>query len=258
MAAIAVGNAASDAHEMSRAHSHGTYGGHESAKPAIPRKWHLRALGDFAGQFFKFLANVISPITVAGFTGLIYYITVAQWQVLEKQLEEMKNTTNLATKTFVSNQRAWIAPISVEIAAEYIVDREMTFIIKYQNIGREPATGTKWDAALRSVRGNPKNPPLNLGEENIGHCWSAEGSETATTTYPSEGTEYRLYHSRLMDKPIGPVLSGEEIPYILGCIKYDSFGERRQSKFCFYWIREEGKNWKDWPWRFCPRGNDAT
>lgn len=221
---------------------------------------------------WRFFAEIFSPIIIAIATVVITGVTYFQWTATDGQLAEMKaatkqvdaslkilkEQTDIARETLISSQRAWLAPMNVAIEAPYANGNEMKFVVYYQNVGREPAINSRWAIRLLSVIASPLNPPSDLGSSNADLCKIAEVSQSRTSNYPSDAAQYKLYYSRTMKEPIGKIISGNEIAYIEGCFRYETYGITRESRFCFFWISTESKNWQEWEWRFCPKGNEGN
>ena len=101
--------------------------------------------------------------------------------------------------------------------------------------------------------GSPLLPPAFLGTRSGELCAGAEISPNRTSSYPSSTAQYRIYYTRKMPEDTARIFKGEEIAYLTGCFRYESYGVTRESRFCFYWVSDATKNWKEWEMAFLPQ-----
>lgn len=224
-------------------------------------------------KFWQFSANILSPIVVAVFTGLLYLVSVAQWDLLDGQLQEMKKATEqvnssieiakeqtriaseaskTAKDTLISSQRAWIGP-SRPLFEGSFSSNNLIAVVAYQNLGREPAQKVKYFAQVYGLSADAMSYPKELCK------LAAQATENENIVFPGDGTTY--YQSRTsikLDETSAKVFFGKAIPTFWGCFDYETFGERHQTEFCFQWIPKAGVKVSDWEWRFCPSRNRAN
>ena len=170
-------------------------------------------------------------------------VAVLQWRELHKTDETLRDT-------LLASQRAWLAPFNAVVIGDFESGKESRFQVSYRNVGREPASNIKRALSIAWPK-KGQNP-----QWHDSCLFATNDTEAVLTAYPSEQIGYTV-EVNLKNIPAFEILSGEQTLHLSGCLAYDTFGARHYSKFCFYWVHEEGKPLKEWKWLYCPTGNEA-
>jgi hypothetical protein len=67
------------------------------------------------------LLTLLATILVAGFTGTLWFETNRLWRAGEKQIIAVKESTNVAERTLVAAQRAWVR-VDITVNGDVVFD----------------------------------------------------------------------------------------------------------------------------------------
>ena len=197
------------------------------------------------------------------FTGLLLGVGFATcgimtWQnVLTSQAIDKSNEANeIAKSTLAASQRAWIGPQDVKILEDPVGSQTVRIEVYYKNVGREPATSVWNKIDFLGIKNFGKLP---LAKDDCKAALPDMGSQIA---YPSESLTYRSFINvvNLNETKDTPkvAFSNAVMINVHGCFTYETFGERHFSRFCFKISPVKDKPYGEWPWVFCPSGNEAN
>jgi hypothetical protein len=169
----------------------------------------------------------------------------------------------------IEANRAWIAPRSVYLTREFVLNDHPVFRLAYDNFGRAPAINNElwWQVAIvnsDTLITSLKNPDIFNKEfgENVA-CAGKLARKGAEPIWPSPQTEaYSNFYSPNPNDPVitPEVMDGRQAVMIRGCIVYETFDEPHHSTFCFWFRRGPSSDilTTKAAGYICPGGNDAT
>jgi hypothetical protein len=190
-------------------------------------------------------------VVVGIFTGLLFIATAVSAYFLWQ-------TDHTLHDTLISTNRAWVLPVSLELEGPIKSDRLATFVLRYENIGREPATGmilrTSSHQAPRPAGpiGNLKNKDVSVGSNTECESLSPQGSDIV---YP--GHSYRSLRKERELSSYEQILNGEKILVIKGCLTYRTFNTDHRAGFCYMLAPQIDVPVEQWIFYFCDNGNFA-
>ena len=202
------------------------------------------------------------PLPIDRFTGwiviwtyLLFVATVGLGIVAYMQWRELRDTDKTLRDTLVSTQRAWVAPSDVAIASP-VAGQPVSFSLKFQNTGREPALDlySHFVAFGDTTDTNGADGAHQRIVDEMNSCLRIDRDETtAGVIFPNqiiyqEGISFS--HFLATDD----TLKGHETVFLLTCFTYRSFGIIRHS--ANYYFYRGGKT-KPETLSICDTGNNA-
>lgn len=235
------------------------------------------------------IAFLTLAVVVVG--GLQYLIFKGQLKVMADQLIEMRGTGTQTDALIETNkklaqatikqadvaeaaQRAWLAPTHFSFANLSYAAEPLVIRVFYQNVGREPARGVRnWlgYGYIRSpVPAEPSQWGKNLNWHEMTEIKPAEMCRKVSATqqsvvYPNStfGFSLDIKTNEGMKIPISAlpelfveVKEKRAIYFVMGCLSYETLGQRKNSTFCAFLDPVPGKEVADWSFAACPVGND--
>jgi hypothetical protein len=152
-------------------------------------------------------------------------------------------------------ERAWIAPLRIQLVSEPQKDAQFQVMVTYQNTGKVPALKL-------GASGNFLTIPIVDNLKYVGnahaYCRDAENSKDSLTIFPVTGSTYEQTFNIFAQNPSDNIQNGKLAAYFQGCFVYDTLGKLHESEFCFYWLYDPNKPMTEWQTRFCPASNDTS
>jgi hypothetical protein len=228
--------------------------------------WIMRAWQFIANKtyfIFEFL-NYISGTVLAVATGLLVWVAYWQWDALEK-------TDTTLNKTLVAANRAYIAPGQITFIDLPQEKTEIRLQLTYENIGREPAIKLgRWvlfGTANVDAMAVPNNDPILAAKKAADEieksipddpCKVADTFRYLGVIFPSHTTRPSATIFVPAKYMTANVVSGKDILIVKGCFVYDTFGYRRESRYCYWYWAGAPKFIQEKPiFQACEIGNDA-
>lgn len=181
------------------------------------------------------------------FTGLLVFVGfgtlgLTTWQSF--MMKQSSDAANQAAAISIAGQRAWVAPRKIAILNEPIIGGQFDVVVSYQNLGRDPATNVGTLGYFRIEEAEIFRL-LNGGRDRLGKECTPVKRDWGKTLYPSDTFEEDF--SERWHPDMEAIKSGTQTAFFTGCFHYDTLGERREGKFCFYWEHLPGKPMTEWP-----------
>jgi uncharacterized protein YoxC len=157
-----------------------------------------------------------------------------QAQAAVAQAAVAAQAAETARNSMLGSQRAWVGPRNVKMTTEPKVGEELEFIVEYQNMGREPASGFAYDldpfASATDEEASKRIIPymtkcLNTVERKIGQV------VYATTGF----SQYNLTAKAKKDFADGDMISGAKAIFLQGCFTYESIQSVHRTFFCYFY-----------------------
>lgn len=206
--------------------------------------------------------KIKDPLTL--FTGVLAVCTLLLVVVGTLQ----KCTLDRTDETLRSEQRAWLAPRGGEIGAPVTLGGTLEFQIIYENTGKEPAFDvahqnfiSMLDVPLdaRGIAWWAKWPVPDITDAicNGMETFRRENIWIGRTAFP--GQQYRDVGYVFTDPKGIPqeFLDRHKTFVVQGCLAYRALGKFWFSPYCVYLYPAKDQLPEQWPFRFCPAGNQA-
>jgi hypothetical protein len=201
-----------------------------SAQPSPEENQHRAYERDFWRRQIgvaKWLNGITACAAVVGIIGLIFvYLS----------LGETKRAGDIASKTLIEANRAWIAPEGAIAKGDVVGGNDdISAKVFYTNIGKGPATRINSVYAWGTTD-NKENASdaIIVGPNNT--CVSLEPKNDGTVVFPT-----KLLHQEtsLPRQSISPsVKANKEVIFLQGCVIYETMKEIHKSWFCFIIYRD--------------------
>jgi hypothetical protein len=191
--------------------------------------------------------------TIAVLTAVLAVVAFLQWQTMER-----------TDHTLRLQQRAWLAPTHAELDWQYgplQVGARLNTVVRYGNIGKEPATAFVAFQKAKTFSSPPDNQYQSwyttfTPERIDGVCKQARSDNEGLVVYPSGPLDYDFGSSTDELAITHAVMEGTEILYIQGCFAYRTLEAEHKSQYCFMLVPKGGDP-KQWKFIDCVRGNTA-
>jgi hypothetical protein len=138
----------------------------------------------------------------------------------------------LNRQTLVASNRAWIAPLGIDLTGPFEFAKDLPFNVAYANLGKSPAIVEQKYYAVTVPRSAATSPtaPILLGENST--CDELTVPTTGGVVFSDNKDHWYISHINGENLTAG-VLSGDSYLILRGCIKYRTLGEIHESGVCY-------------------------
>ena len=153
-----------------------------------------------------------------------------------------KGALDLNRSALVASNRAWIAPLGLDLTGPIEATKNLPFNIYFSNVGKSPAIVASTGEVIilsKSVSAFQTSPVFagpNLTCDNL------QVPEVGEITFHDDKKDH--WNSSFVDaKYVTPeILSGESYLIVRGCIRYRTIGELHKTAFCYVAVKGDMKS----------------
>lgn len=234
----------------------------QEAQPVPARKPEVKA---YCGQcpekpYFSKPENWIHLGTLLAI-GIYTGITALIWCTSNRQFGAVVESNRISNEAMIASNRAWIAPIGVELLKMVQEGQKIEYRLSYQNTGHSPAEQATFFGDQKGVTETPVEqytlaPDRNsrgwIGNKTCDPALDQQRVHNWPSVYPFSQPTYTLDFES--DEPASKeVVEGRVAKLTRGCFAYNTLSlKRRYSQYCFYLQPGE------WKFHRCAYGNDAN
>jgi hypothetical protein len=153
-----------------------------------------------------------------------------------------KGALDLNRSALVASNRAWIAPLGIDLTGPIEATKNLPFNVYYSNVGKSPAIAvTKYEVIiLRKTVPALQTSPVFAGPNLT--CDNLQVPEVGEITFQDDKKDH--WHSSFIEaKYITPeILSGESYLIVRGCIRYRTIGELHKTALCYVAVKGDLKS----------------
>jgi hypothetical protein len=161
-----------------------------------------------------------------------------QGVVAKTQANAAIDMAKAARDNTIAAERAWVGPNGATMVAVPTAGSSVSFVVNYQNSGRQPATSFLSNAQpfVVTVEQDKNGAITSENVKNINSCLGRSAVTGAQVVYPSTGFSSNQltvpFDKNLIDDD---VVKGNKIIGVTGCFVYETFNTTHHSTFCFFY-----------------------
>lgn len=193
-----------------------------------------------SGAFREWVLITVATATCA--------VMVWQNDLTRRAVVATEDANEISRQTFKAGQRAWISSKDAQLGEIDRAGNKATwYIANLENVGGSPAfkvrISVKTGVADISF-GDLKDKTAALAQSA---CAEAEKDISENIFFPKQN----YFRS-------GPITkTNDNIPFLAGCVLYESLGVSHAFTFCHFWAPDPGAQASKWQSRMCPDGHHA-
>ena len=203
-----------------------------------------------------------SLVVTAAVTFALAYIACLQTGISDR-------TDRTLHDTLVAATRAYIAPGALQFNAKPTKEVDNVIILPVQNIGREPAKNVGRKEIFGVLDPVFLVPPTGklIAEKYAEEiekaapgdpCKEADSLRYLGVVYPNQTTVQTAPITVPAKFMTEGVVNGTTELIVKGCFVYNTFGERRESRYCYVYWAAGPQHAQVGGFHFCTIGNDAN